>query len=110
MYLWRVALGSTCVACNGLLIGLVPFFSEKISLVSGRVTLFLVKRSHLLVFPLAFIDSFIERLRETRERGGRLPCILLPGHARPRNLFSPTATRGYSTRKQGHGLLHVGII
>ena len=40
MYLWRVALGSTCVACNGLLIGLVPFFSEKISFVSFSVSFY----------------------------------------------------------------------
>ena len=73
-----MALGSTCVACNGLLIGLVPFFSEKISWVSGRVTFFLVKRSHLLVFPLAFIDSFIERSRETRERGTKAPLHTPP--------------------------------
>ena len=87
MYLWRVALGSTWVACNGLLIGLVPFFSEKISLVSGRVTFFLVKRSHLLVFPLAFMDSFIERSRETRERGTKAPLHTPPWARASAKLF-----------------------
>ena len=73
-----MALGSTCVACNGLLIGLVPFFSEKISLVSGRVTLFFSEKISFVSFSVSFYRLFHRALEGNTWKGRKAPLYTPP--------------------------------